>query len=59
MYEKCELNEKLSVETSSEYSYDAFDAEKDDKAMFQRKTRYITDPTNMRTVYKYILGPQW
>lgn len=45
MYEKAELAEKSSTETSSEYSYDEFDAEKHDKSMIRRTTRYVTDLT--------------
>lgn len=40
MYEDFELAEKQSLESSSECSYDEFEAEKDDK-YGMRRTRYI------------------
>ena len=42
MYEQFELAEKNSTETSSEDSYDEFDAEKHDKTVI-RTTRYNID----------------
>lgn len=55
MYERVELAENDSIEISSEQSYDEFDAEKHDKAMIRRATRYATYPTTDSSRMRYLI----